>query len=432
MRLLILSPYYHPYINPRAFRWTAIAQHWAKQGVEVHVICSKRDGWEREGKHEGVWLHRTGFNSLKEVFYFLSRPASRRGEASPMQATMRRGRLNQALLFFNEWFWKPFYWPDDAFIWQKPAYRKAKQLLRKYQFDGLITISLPFSTHLVGLRLQRHFPELPWLADIGDPFSIQKIHPLNNQWLYHRKNKRTEQAVLQQANLLTITNQGLAHLYQTTFNCPAEKLKTVPPLFGQVQKITPTNRVRTEALQLGYFGSFFKGVREPGPLLAFFEQLIQTFPEETNNLQFHFFGDIFEPFQLIFRKFPLVMQRSQLHGLQGRAEAFQSMLDMDILFNIGNRSSFQLPSKSADYLASGKPIVNFAQIEQDTTAAFFKDYPLFLNLPVEYQPTQAVKFLHFVRSNRGKSVPSTTLKKALAPYTIEQIAADYRSFFETE
>ena len=81
MRLLIIAPYYYPYINPRAFRWTAIAEHWAEAGIEVHVVCSKREDWPDYSRHKGVHLHRVGYNSLKEIFYNYFRPSYRRGEA---------------------------------------------------------------------------------------------------------------------------------------------------------------------------------------------------------------------------------------------------------------------------------------------------------------------------------------------------------------
>jgi len=69
-RLLIITAWYHPFIHPRAHRWTALAEYWAAQGAEVHVVCARRRDCPRESVVNGVQVHQVGFDSLKEVFYY--------------------------------------------------------------------------------------------------------------------------------------------------------------------------------------------------------------------------------------------------------------------------------------------------------------------------------------------------------------------------
>jgi hypothetical protein len=58
----------------------------------------------------------------------------------------------------------------------------------------------------------------------------------------------------------------------------------------------------------------------------------------------------------------------------------QAMRESDVLVNIGNTSRNQLPSKVVEYAALGKPVINIAQIEGDSSTEFFGDYPKALSL----------------------------------------------------
>ncbi|MBK6620793.1 MAG: hypothetical protein IPG32_07935 [Saprospirales bacterium] len=90
MRIILLTPYYFPYNNPRAHRWTEIAREWAKRGWEVHVVCSRNREGSAYGAHpEGVWVHPVGFNSLKELVYHWF-PGMRKKGRSPGGASKRQ------------------------------------------------------------------------------------------------------------------------------------------------------------------------------------------------------------------------------------------------------------------------------------------------------------------------------------------------------
>ena len=60
MRILVICYCYPPDIGPRAFRWSAVAAHWARQGHEVHVVSGRKPGAAREEGLDGVHVHRAG------------------------------------------------------------------------------------------------------------------------------------------------------------------------------------------------------------------------------------------------------------------------------------------------------------------------------------------------------------------------------------
>ena len=106
--------------------------------------------------------------------------------------------------------WRHLFWPDYACLWQRPALARAKSLCGAETFDAVITVSHPFTGHLVGRSLKRVLPGLRWIADIGDPFSLADTVASNNQLLYRGLNKRTEAAVLRECDAVSVTVAGCA------------------------------------------------------------------------------------------------------------------------------------------------------------------------------------------------------------------------------
>ena len=60
MRILIVIYSYTPALSPRTFRWSAIAECWAKQGHHVDVVCAWKPGLLESEILNGVHVYRTG------------------------------------------------------------------------------------------------------------------------------------------------------------------------------------------------------------------------------------------------------------------------------------------------------------------------------------------------------------------------------------
>ena len=59
-KVLIISFQYWPALNARAFRWTALAEDWAREGREVHVVCARVPDRPVLETQYGVRVHRAG------------------------------------------------------------------------------------------------------------------------------------------------------------------------------------------------------------------------------------------------------------------------------------------------------------------------------------------------------------------------------------
>ena len=398
MRILLIAPYLEPYNNPRAIRWSAILREWEKKGWEIDVVTGRHPDGSRE--------HTKHIKYFEPAFPSLSAGRKRISSSVP-QSKSRLRFLNQLLL-------KSWYWPDDAFMWLRAARRIALKLTFDKEYDQLITVSLPFSAHLVGQRVKQKHPDLKWLIDIGDPFSLQPNHPLNNKWLYGIRNRKEEWLVLEMADKICVTNTGCIDLYKQQYpSLSKEKFSVIPPLstLGPIKR--PTNLTRTGRTQIGYFGRFFPGIREPGPLLFLLDQVVQKL-----NLEVHFFGDTSG---LLARgnHIPGV----HIHPLIAREELPAKMAEMDFLLSYGNNTSFQLPSKVADYIAVGLPIIHVQQITKCAVSKMLGQHPATLLIdPNEFDIDQVKVFLE---TWKQKELEEETLNMWRAKVEAGLIAEQY-------
>ncbi|HEX2896701.1 MAG TPA: hypothetical protein VHP63_01445, partial [candidate division Zixibacteria bacterium] len=343
-RILVISHSYKPFLNPRAFRWSAIAEHWALQGKDVDVITSWLPGLKRYELVNGVEIHRVG-GSITERFRAILRPKER----STMPHTIENknqvrlstlqiifGWALRAALFVNDKIWKNIYWPDYACLWITPASNKALELCAMEKYRTVISVSDPFSSHLSGLNVKLKYPEMKWLVDIGDPFSFRHDNPTNNHRLYRKLNYRKENQVLALADSISVTTNGTRQKYSESFECVGSKLKVIPPILSKLPIVQEGKRILPENknIKFLYVGTLYRTIRNPEYLLKLFRSLLTM--NQTVNAELHFFGgyddcqEIIAPYQLLFA------DRLVLHGLVEQSVVLKAMSEADILINIGN------------------------------------------------------------------------------------------------
>jgi len=434
-RILILSHSYKPFLNPRAFRWTAIAEHWASQGNDVDIICSWLPGLRRYEIVNGVEVHRIGGGVIERLRAIL-RPKERATTASSNEEFNKNnhglfqkifGWILPIARFVNDKIWKNIYWPDYACLWIAPAAAKALELYEMEKYGTVISVSDPFSSHLAGKQVKSNCPDTNWLVDIGDPFSFRLDNPTNNHKLYRKYNYRKEGQMLALADCISVTTEITRHRYTELFSGTGAKIKVIPPMMTESADAVERKRVLSENknIKLVYVGTLYRTIRNPEHLLKLFKALLSTHGKM--NAEIHFFGgyddcrEIFEPYQLLFA------DKLSLHGLVNRTKVFKAMSEADILVNIGNDNSYQLPSKLVEYAWLGKPIVNLYSIDNDSSKEFLKEYPAILNLdtrPNSSMEEQVRKLADFINRLPIK-IEESFLQNWKRLFSVETISGEY-------
>ncbi|MCB9438294.1 MAG: glycosyltransferase [Anaerolineales bacterium] len=427
MKLLIITYSYAPLLNPRAFRWTALAEYWAARGHEVEVISAAKRDLSQDEVLNGVHVYRVGGGWTDRILARLGRrdydlaPTDTTPTTPAPQHPLQQLKVVVTSVFkwINRRIWKNIFWPDRVCLWYFPARRKAAQLLKRQPYDAVISVSVYFTAHLVAYHLR---DKKQWLVDIGDPFSFAETEYPNNIRLYRRLNLAVERRIFRQASAISVTTSSTAQRYSELFPESQAKLCVIPPLL--TLPITELPPLPPSPIRLVFVGSLYRDIRRPDFLLRLFVTLLEYYLD----LELHFWGfhaasvESFEPYTHLLGK------KVFLHGVVDRTRAQQAMLESHILVNIGNNALYQLPSKVVEYISYGKPILNISQIPDDSSVAFFKTYPLTLNLVDgsngHPSPEQIAKTIAFIR-NTAPVFDISTRAVWLAPFQIDRIAARY-------
>jgi glycosyltransferase involved in cell wall biosynthesis len=423
LKILIIISEYKPYVHPRAHRWSAIAELWATQGHEVHIVTSKVRGHADEGIDNGVAVHRAGVGSLKELINLWLPKRTSKGVVD--SGTPQKSIFNTIISFVNDKIWRKIMWPDSAVPWQKSAEKLAETIIISTQPDLMISVALPFTNARVGERMKAKFPNLTWIADFGDPFSLNTKNELNNHFFYGNKNKKSELKLLQHVDYLTVTTVETRNSYINFAPFVADKCIVIPPLFHQEKLEDNTLQIRfyPNKKHIAYFGSFYSEERSPLDFLDIWQHFLIKFPNIATDFELHFFGNINTN---LYQKM-LNVPRVTCHGLLSRAASSAAMRDVDFLLNIGNKGAMQLPSKCVDYLAAAKPILQYSYAEHDLFDAFFEDYSNYKAIQhqgnLDAKTDELCQFLTKKQASIDKKIIAARLEK----YGVEAIAGEYSS-----
>jgi len=409
VRLLIVTWLYEPHSTPRAIRWKTIARELVAMGCQVDVVTSRATGEPTFEELGGVRVHRCGGSAGMQLAVFAK--------------GARAGRpLNRLLQRLHKATWKKLYWPDKACLWMFPAIRTARRLLNLNRYDGLITVSLPFTAHVVGHRLKRLHPNLAWLVDVGDPFSCQDASAPNNVKLHGRRNLIWERKVFQRADRVAVTNEAMSRVYGELFPASATKLEVIPPVVGaDVPKHCPPP-TRHAKKRLLFLGTLYKNIRNPGYLLTAFDMLRQAPPE---SYELHLAGDLNDCAELVATFQARLGDSLIVHNNQSRQEAMSMLAEADFVVNIGNTTPFQLPSKLVEYVSMGKHIINLANCDEDSSTLFLQPYGAALNIRQTAQPTSLdVARLRTFLESASELLPAR-IETWLQQFSARSVAASY-------
>ena len=336
-----------------------------------------------------------------------------------------------------DYTWKKVYWPDFACLWYFSALRKAKYLLMTGKYDKLFTVSIPFICHMVGLNINKHNPGMLWVMDIGDPFYILDATPINNYKIYRKLNYLIEKKIISCADIISVTTEDLAKIYRNVFPESSKKIYVIPPLIS-----LPKNNIdigcpifpKKGMIKLAFIGTLYEAIRSPKFLLRIFRKLLQT--SFGDKLEMHFFGRIHDCSDFFELYKDLLYNKIFIHGLVDHNIALRAIREADFLINIGNDTSYQLPSKIVEYMSSGKPIVNLISSSKDSSLLILSAYPLHINIicnDIEKNSNNIFLLEQFIKKSLGKLVNPGMVKQIIEPFSKEKVIEQYNKLiFENE
>jgi hypothetical protein len=423
MKILLICHDFEPMTSPRALRWSALAHQWAKDKHSVDIISAKHGEGKTRTFNKNCTLYPVGPKHRMRRRY-----ASQAAKINIHEDKKFVTSLWTIARRIYQKTWRQYYWPDSACRWYNPALRKALRLIRKNKYDAVITVSHPMTSHRIGLTIKNYYPNLPWLIDIGDPFSFLETPAVNNHSRYAVRNKLLESHVLDKADSIVVTNTNCKLVYLKHFpKVDRNKVHVIPPLLS-LKDILSTKPPRLNAtVKWVFIGTLYRDIRNPLFLLRLFSAV------QDAEQQLHCYGQA-NDCHAYFTEF-MDQHHSQvlLHGSCPREKVSELLSGADILVNIGNKTNFQCPSKIVEYISSGKPILHISNCESDASLEYLANYPSLLvlknnnDVPTTHQIEQLSAFLNHL----PRKLENETIHNLISPFKIDNIGLEYQQLIDT-
>ena len=380
-KILIVSHQFLPFISPRTTRWSLLVDELIKKGNEVTVLTGTAPE-ELKKNYEVLYFGNKQFSSnIKKV----------RKDSQDSSNNYLKKIIYSILKTIYRFLFKTFSWPDYAMFWAFTIFKNRKRIENK--FDIIISVSLPFTSHLCAYILQKRI-SADWYMDIGDPFSLKINSPENNKIIYSYLNKYYEKKFYQNASKIIFTHNEVAELHQNKFNIDRTKIVIGYPialLDEKRIKNSLTFDYEDTPLKIGYFGAFTKSVREPNNYII---SIANSLDDEIKHEWY-----INKESKKYFTSIKNISSHQFLDILP-REVALEVMVSkMHVLLSIGNFNKYQMPSKVIEYISLGKPVLHFAEIPDDPLYNF---NDLFDNLKIINSKTTKNELENYFENIREK------------------------------
>lgn len=258
----------------------------------------------------------------------------------------------------RKWVARWIFVADMEVGWYPSAVRAGHRLLRDEPFAALYSTSVPYTGHLVGLRLKRRH-QIPWVADFRDAWigHFQFEYPTPVQRAIA---ERMERAVVHTADRVVVVNERLrAHFLDRYPELPEEHFVTIPNGFDPDDYEDVVLPEKEERFTITYTGSLYGEVQSARPFLQALRRALADGRLSAADVCVRFVGNPSVEAPRLVAEWglePVVdflgyLPHSQVIGHQLAADA--------LLLILGDHphADIVLPGKTLEYLYARRPIL---------------------------------------------------------------------------
>lgn len=286
--------------------------------------------------------------------------------------------------------------------YSKAVYKCLKFIHGQNRINTVFSICSPFAAHIGAYEFKIENSDVKWCAYTVDPYSTtNRIRPF---WCTMKGLIKYEQRILRNVDHLLLSDE--------VYNSRPELIKgkntdTLPYILPENNYGTSRlSYFKSEDINCVYAGRLYEDIRNPEPMLEAFSRLSNT------GIKLHLFSVGCEE---IVRRYASATNSIILHKQVPHEQIREVYTQSDILVSLANDSKEFLPSKTFEYIASCKPIVEFL----GGNNALLESYPLaFLARKGQYTPEE---LRSFCLSVKGKTVDPQCIRKIYARHTANRV-----------
>ena len=277
-------------------------------------------------------------------------------------------------------------------------------------YDGMLSFTEPFALQPICKKLMKKGIAKKWCTYMLDAFEFNAFH----KKVKFKKRVKIANAMFKD-NAKIFAVDGVFYESDLKGYVPSYKEKVIythQPMLTNKGVETVNNG---SEVKIVYAGLFYADIRRPNEML----EVLSNLPK---GYQIDIYGDGCE--DIVNEKSKLFTKaKLNRNGRISHAECLTKIAQSNILINLGNKGSKQLPSKVIEYIGFGKPIINFYFDQDDISLSIFNKYPLVYNFNLSNYTQQDInECLKFCEDNKFVQLTYKQATKNLQDFKIENLA----------
>lgn len=299
-----------------------------------------------------------------------------------------------------------FIWNPKVLHWYaKMALKKLAEINESRKIDLIISYAAPMAAHTAAACFKLANPCVKWLAISFDSYGAQNHNKL--------RYCKYEKEILDKADHVFVSEEifnSCTHLMIGN----QERYSPLPYIIKLEERVATTTHVMLpkEKINLVYAGSFYKDLRSP-------DFLLRVAAAMTDKAVLHLFCTS-DCDDLINHYVSIANGKIVRHNFVPQEEIKLIYQEADVLINVGNNIPQFKPSKTFEYMATLKPIINifYDGFYDNTLAMYPKCLQVCNNSPID---DTIVLFDRFIEDAAGSIVDILEMKKLLDKHGEENI-----------
>lgn len=257
---------------------------------------------------------------------------------------------------------------------------------------------------------------------------VYQVDPCSTNASYDKKSQRSRELFEDELYLnadAVITTPIILAERQATGKPDLKKTTAMEFPNVSVKPIFPSTRKDANKKICVFAGRLYRGIRDPKYTVSLFAHLADQ------NIQLHMYGVTTEEL-LSYDIDKNAVAKIFCHGLSPLNVVHEKISQADVVVNIGNVMTNQVPSKIFEYISSCKPIINIAANSNCPSIPYLRRYPRVLTLLEDegIAKESICSAKNFIIENAGLMVEQEVVLKSFrectAVYCAEVMASEIK------
>ena len=362
MNILILTYYWPPSGGSGVQRWVYFAKYLKKNGFNP-VVVTVDPKYASYNSYDYSLI-----NQVNNIETYKTKSIEILSLYSMIKSGNKSGSIPQSYIPNETLFDKiasflrlNLFIPDSRIGWNRFAFKKAKEIISNNKIDLVITTGPPHSTHLIGQKIHNIY-KLKWIVDLRDPWS--ELFYLKNRFRFNiskKLNDKFEKKVLESADSIITT---VGSRYQNIISNKISNSDKIYKIYNGYDKLSYD---KIEESKPNKFNIVFTGVLSKNHNYEIFNEILDKLKIHHNKMRLvlTMAGKIENEIKMLFSSKVKLIDM----GYVDHDEAISIIKSSHLLINFNylkTEETDMISGKLIEYLASGSPIINFAESAEES------------------------------------------------------------------